>query len=133
MAAPHCRTVLQSWQNKTRKTSINNDSIILNTPQNIIKISGLEKLLWKANKDASQKSSWSQMSLSISRSSDSFSTVSPIVNGRLGMLVRYLETIIVLVLLIFNFILQRSHSHHSLTLSRSRFGDSSTATVIALG
>ena len=47
----------------------------------------------------------------IIRSSDSFSTVPPIVNaGDWGCIVRDLETIIVLVLLVFNFIPQRSHN-----------------------
>ena len=76
------------------------------------------KLLWKLSEDASQRSSLSQMSLKkITRSSDSFSTVPPIVSGGdWGYIVRDLETIIVLVLLAFNFIHQRSH--HSLTLPR---------------
>ena len=39
----------------------------------------------------------------------------------------YLKTLIVLVLLAFNFIPQRSH--HSLTLPRSRIRDYATATV----
>ena len=53
------------------------------------------------------------------KSSDSFSTVPPIVNGGdWGCIVRDFETIIVLVLVAFNFIPQRSH--HSLTLPRSR-------------
>ena len=64
----------------------------------------------------------------ITRSSDSFSTVQPIVNGGdWGCIVRDLETIIVLVLLAVNFIPQRSH--HSLTLPRSRIRDSTTATL----
>ena len=55
----------------------------------------------------------------ITRSSDSFRTVPPIINGGdWECIVRDLETIIVLVLLAFNFIPQRSH--HSLTLPRSR-------------
>ena len=56
------------------------------------------------------------------------SIVLPIVNGGdTGCIVRDLETIIVLLLLAFNFILQRSHN--SLTLSRSRIGDSATVTL----
>ena len=62
------------------------------------------------------------------RSSDSFSKVPPIVNGGdWGCIVRDLKTIIVLVLLAFNFIPQRSH--HSLTPPRSRIRDSATATL----
>ena len=61
----------------------------------------------------------SNVTPNITRSSDSFSTVPPIVNGGdWGCIVRDLETIIVLVLLAFNFIPQKSH--HSLTLPRSR-------------
>ena len=54
----------------------------------------------------------------ITRSSDSVTTVPPIVNGGdWGCIVSDLETIIVLVLLAFNFIPQRSH--HSLTFTKS--------------
>ena len=64
------------------------------------------------------------------RSADSFSTVPPIVNeGDWGYMVHDLKTIIVLVLLAFNFIPQRLH--HSLTLLRSRFSDSATATLMS--
>ena len=64
----------------------------------------------------------------ITRSSDSFSTVLPIVNaGDWECIVRDLETIIVLALVAFNFIPQRSH--HSLTFMRSRLRDSATATL----
>ena len=65
----------------------------------------------------------------MSRSSDSFSAVPPIVTaGDWGCIVRDLETIIVLVLLAFNFIPQKSH--HSLTFMRSRHRDSATATLM---
>ena len=88
-----------------------------------------EKLLWKPSEDASQRSSLNQMSLrKITRSSDSYSTVPPIVNGGdWGCIVHDLETIIVLVLLAFNFIPQRSH--HSQTLPRPQIRDSATATL----
>ena len=70
----------------------------------------------------------SHVTPNITRSSNSFSTVPPIVNGGDGgCIVRDLETIIVLVLLAFNFIPQRSH--HPLTLPRSRIRDSATATL----
>ena len=49
------------------------------------------------------------------------------IGGDWGYIVRDLETIIVLVLLAFNFIPHRLH--HSLTLLRSRFNDSATATL----
>ena len=56
------------------------------------------------------------------------STVPPIVNGGdWGCIVRDLETIIVLVLIAYNFIPQRSH--HSLTLPRLRFWDFATVTL----
>ena len=64
----------------------------------------------------------------MTRSSDSFSTVSPIVNaGDRGYIVHDRETVIVLVLLPFNFIPERSH--HSITLTRSRIGDSAIITL----
>ena len=54
--------------------------------------------------------SWSSWNPIITRSSDSFSTVLPVANGSdWGCIVRDLETIIVLVLLAFNFIPERSH------------------------
>ena len=60
----------------------------------------------------------SNVTPNITRSS-AFSTVPPIVSASdWGCIVRDLETIIILVLLAFNFIPQRSH--HSLTLPRSR-------------
>ena len=49
-----------------------------------------------------------------------------LMGGDRGCIVRDLETIIVLVLLAFNFIPQRSH--HAFTLTRSRFRDSATVT-----
>ena len=59
------------------------------------------------------------------RISDSFITVPPLVNaGDWVCVVRHLETIIVLVLVAFNFIPERSH--HSLTLTRSWLRDSAT-------
>ena len=70
----------------------------------------------------------SNVARNISRSLDSFSTVPPIVNaGDWGCIVRDLETIIILVLLAFNFSPQRSN--YSLTLTRSRLSDSATLTL----
>ena len=99
-----------------------------NTRQDFLKI----QILW----EAALETNWrcfanvileSNVTPSITRSSDSFSTVPPIVNeGDWGCIVRDLETIIVLVLLTFNFIQQRSH--HSLTLIRSRIRASTTVT-----
>ena len=62
----------------------------------------------------------SNVTPNITRSADSFNTVPSRVNGvNWGWTVRYLETIIVIVLLAFSFIPHRSH--HTLTLFRSRF------------
>ena len=70
----------------------------------------------------------SNVTAKITRSSNYFSQVLVLVNGcDWGCIVRDLETIIVLVLLAFDFISQRSH--HSLTLPRSRIRDSATATL----
>ena len=70
----------------------------------------------------------SNVTPNITRSSDSFSTVAPIVNyGDWVCIARDLETIIVLVLLTFNFIPQRSY--HSLTLPKSLIRDFATATL----
>ena len=70
----------------------------------------------------------SNVTPNISRSTDSCSTVPSMVNGGgWGCIVRDLETIIVLVLLEFNSIPQRS-PHHAFTLTRSRFMDSVTVT-----
>ena len=69
------------------------------------------------------------VTLNTTRSSDSFSTVPPIVNGEdWGCIAHDLETIIVLVLLTFNFIPQKSH--HLLTLTRSQIKESATVTLM---
>ena len=87
-----------------------------------------KKLLWKSSEDASQRSSWKQMSLPIYRCHQcSFRTVPPIVNrGDWGFIVSDLETIIVL--LAFNFIPQKSH--HLLTMPRSQIRHSATLTLV---
>ena len=95
-----------------------------------LRYQAVEKLLLKQSEDASQNSSLNQMShpnVPIS-SSDPFSTVPHIVNaGDWGCTVCDLETIIVLILLAFNFIPQRSQ--HSLTFKRSRLRDPVTVTL----
>ena len=64
----------------------------------------------------------------LGRSSDSFSPVPTIINGGdWGCIVHDLQTVIVLVLLAFNLIPQRSH--HSLTLTGPLIKDSATATL----
>ena len=102
------RPVFQSGEHKTPLASPKKRSIM---GHSIARISSryqvFETLLWKPREDASQRSSLieSNVSPNITRSSDSFSTVPPIVNGgdsRRTM--RDLETTIVLVLLTFNFI-----------------------------
>ena len=70
----------------------------------------------------------SNVTIKISSSSDSINTVPSKINGSgWGCIVRNLETIIVLVLLAFNFIPQRWH--HSLTLPRWRIRDFATLTL----
>ena len=71
----------------------------------------------------------SNVTPNIARSSDSFSTVPPIVNGGYwACIVRDLETIIVMLLLAVYFIPQMTH--HSLILPRSQIRDSATVTLI---
>ena len=78
----------------------------------------------------SQKSSWKQMSLPIIFPLDSVSAAPTIVNGDgWGRVVRDLKTIIVLVLLAFNFTPQRSH--YSPTRPRLQFSDAATVTLTA--
>ena len=100
-----------------------------NTSLDFLKIPGLcEAALESERRCFSKVIFESNVTPKIRRSSDSFSTVPPIVNeGYWGCIVRDLETIIVLVLLAFNFIPQRSN--HSLTQPRSRIRDSATATL----
>ena len=89
-----------------------------------------EKLLLNPSEEDSSQRSFleSNVTPNITWSSDSFSTVPPIVNGGdWGCIVHDLETIMVLVLLAFYFIPQRSHC--SLTLLRSRIVDSVTVTL----
>ena len=72
----------------------------------------------------------SKVTPNITRSSDYFNTVLPILNeGDWGCIVRDMETILVLVRLSFNFIPQMSH--HSQSLPRLRIRDSATATLTA--
>ena len=78
--------------------------------------------------DFQSECSWGTIEPGCSELPVNDSTVPSIVNGRdWGCTVRDLETIIVLVLLAFNFIPKRSR--HSLTLSRSRIRDSAAVTL----
>ena len=123
--APHLRTILQNGQDKSSKASPKKLSIMeysLGLPQDT---KSLRSCTGNQAKMLRKSHLGSNVTPKISRSSYSFSTVLPIVNGGVwGCIVRDLETIIVLVLLTFNFIPQKSH--HSLTLPRSRIGDSVT-------
>ena len=76
-----------------------------------------EKLLWKPSEDASQKSSWNQMSLPIyqGHQTPSAQFLQSLIGSDCGCIVRDLETIIVLVLLAFNFISRKSQ--HLLTFA----------------
>ena len=113
--APHCRTVLQNRQDKTKEVS--QEVIYYGT---LLRTSSryqvFEKLLYRKQENIFSKVSLeSNVTPNLTWSSDSFSTVPSIVNGGdWGCIVRNLETIIDLVLLAFNLIPQRSH--HSLTL-----------------
>ena len=100
-----------------------------NTGQDILKIPNLrDAALERERRCISKFILKSKVTSNISRSSDSFGTVLPIVNeGDWGCIVRDLETIIVLVWLAINFIPQRSH--HSLILPRSLIRDSATVTL----
>ena len=113
-----------TWAGVTYFNNNNN-----NTRQDFLKIPRLcEAALETERRCFSKVIFESNVTPKITRSSDSFSTVLKIVNGGdWGCIVRDLETIIILVLLAFNFIPQRSH--YSLTLPRSRIRDSATATL----
>ena len=124
--APHCRTVLQNGL--ARQKHLLRSNPLWNTCQDFLKIPSL----WDAALDTERRC-FSKVILksnatqNITRSLDPFSTVLTIVNAvDLGCIVRDLETIIVLVLLTFNFIPQRSQ--HSLTLTRSCLRDSTKGT-----
>ena len=90
--------------------------------------SASELQLWKQWRGFSTGHLGIKRHLNITMLANSFSTVPSRVNlVDWGRIVRDLEAIIVLVLLVFNFILHKSH--HILTLFRSRFRDSVTATL----
>ena len=122
--APHCRTVLQNdEQDKIPKASPRSN-LSWNTCQDFLKIPSLwEAALETERRCFSKVILKSNVTPNITRSSDSISTVLPIVNGgNWGCILNDLETIIVLVI----FIPRRSH--HSLTLPRSLIEDYATET-----
>ena len=121
--APHSTTVLQNRQDKTPKTSPKRQSIMeylpgLQDTKPLRSCSGTRaRMILKSHLLIKCHS---QYYLQLTRSTDSFSTVPPIVNaGDWGCIVHDLETIIVLHAL--NFIPQRSH--HSLRYTRSWLRD----------
>ena len=101
--APHCRTVVQVVQRKTHRKHLPRSNLSSNTRQDCFKIPSLYqtrsfflKVILESN-----------VTPNISKSSDSFSTVPPIVyGGDWGCTVSDLETIIALVLFAFNLIPQ---------------------------
>ena len=117
----------KTGRTKPRKHLPRND-LLWNTRQDFLKIPSLWEAALETERICFSKVILeSNVTPNITRSSDAFSTVPRIVNvGYWGCIVSDLETIIILVLLALNFITQRSH--HSLTLPRSRFRDSATAT-----
>ena len=126
--APYCRTVLQNGQDKI-PTASQRSNLSWNTYQDFLKIpSHWEAALGTEWRCFSKVILESNVTLNITTSSDSFSIIQPIVNADdWGCIVRNMDTIIVLVLLAFNFI--RQMSHHSLTLTRSRPRDYATVSL----
>ena len=116
--APDCRTEFKIWQDHTPKHLPRSDQS-WNTRQDLKIPSLREAALETERRFFSKVILESNVTPNITRSSDSFSTVTPIVNGGdWGCIVRDLETIIVLVRLAIKVIPQRSL--HSLALPRTR-------------
>ena len=129
-AAEHQTEEHYSKTGRTKpRTHLPRSDLSWNTRQDFLKIPSLWEAALETDRWCFSKAIFeSNVTPNITRSSDSFSTVPPIVNGGdRGCIMRNLETIIVLVLLAFNFIPQRSYQ--SLTLPRSRIRDSATATL----
>ena len=94
--APHCRTVLQNWQDKTPKASPKKRSIMEHSPGLLQDTKSLKNCSRSQAKMILKGHLESNVAPNITRSSDSFSTVQLIVNGGdWGCIVRDLETIIV--------------------------------------
>ena len=117
----------KTGRTKSRK-HLSMSNLSLKTRQDLLKI----RRIWEASLEIKRRCFSkvileSHVTPNISRSSESC-TVLPVVNGGYwGCILCGLETIIVLVLLTFNFILQKSH--RSLTLPRPRLRNSATATL----
>ena len=123
--APHCRTVLQNWQDKTPKASPKKQSVMEYLPV----LPQDTKLLRRSSGNRARMLLKSHLGIKCHSQYNKIFRIlqhSP-ANSDWGCMVRDLETIIVLVLPAFNFIHQRSH--HSLTLTRSRLRDSA---IVAL-
>ena len=126
--ATNARTVLQNWQDKTPKASPKKLSIMEHFPGLPQDSKPLRSALETERRCFSKVILESNVTPNITRPTDSFSTVPPIdYDSDWGCIVHDLDTIIVLVLLAFNFIPQRPHQ--SLTFTRSRLRDSATATL----
>ena len=120
--APQCRTALQNWQEKTQKL-LPRRSRSWNTCQGFLKIPSRCQAALESERCFSKVILESNVTPNITRSSDSFSTVPPIVyEGDLGCIVRELETIKVFLLLGFKFTQKRLQN--SLTFTRLRLTDS---------
>ena len=129
-AAEHYTAEQYSKTGKTKpRKHLSRCHVSWNIRQDFLKIPSLWEAALETTRRCSSKVSFeSNVAPNITRWSDSFSTVPPIVNGGdCRWRVRDLETIIILVLLAFNFIPQSSHL--SLTLPRSRIRNSATVTL----
>ena len=126
--APHFRTVLQNWQDKSPKASPKKRLITEHSPglpqdtKFLRNYSGNQaKMLLKCHLGRKFHSKYNKV-IRLLQCSSSHSY-----GGDWECIVCGQETIIILVLLAFNYIPQRSH--HSLTLPRSRIRDSATVTM----
>ena len=125
--APHCMTLFQNEQDKTPRAPSKRQFIIEYSP-GLQDTKPLIAALETERRCFSKFILESNVTSNISGSSDSISTVPQIVNGGdRGCILLDLKTIIVLVLLAFNFIPYMPH--HSRTLPWSRIRDSATITL----
>ena len=116
--APDCRTILQNWQDKTPKASLEKWSIMEHSPGLPQDTKFLRSCSGNRVKMLLKGHLWIKCHSQNNKVIRLLSIVPPIVNkSNWGCIVQDLETIIVLVLLAFSFIPKRSH--HSLTLPRS--------------
>ena len=91
---PHCRAVLQNWQDKTTKASPKNGSIIEHLPRLLQDTKSLRSCYRNQEKMFLKYHFGIKYTTNMTRSSDSFSTVLSIVDGGdWGCIVCDLETI----------------------------------------